>query len=218
MLQRVSAGICRDVLDNSEGLHAMTRRSILVASLLAALSAFYLHVLYLAATPQVSNVYKAYYMERKLRTWNHGNGPTYTLGQVMDFSEELPWLSKRGWSRHEKDGTWSDGKSAEIFLCIAAGAKPAALTIAGFPFTAPRAQINSQLVKVYINGIYAGSHVFSSDEEVSFNMPQQFEGSQAADGLTRIRFEFPNAASPKDLGVSSDSRDLGLYFRKLVLK
>ena len=67
---------------------------------------FYSYVTYIAFNPNVSNEYRLYYIEKKLLHWNNGEGLSYTLGTTLDFSKNIPYLSRHGWSHKEKSSTF----------------------------------------------------------------------------------------------------------------
>jgi hypothetical protein len=182
------------------------------------LAAFYLSVTYLAFHPNVSFLYRAYYIDRDLKYWNHGEGISYTLGQTLDFSKRLPYLSSEGWSFPETQGTWSEGASSRLLLELNQIGQPTEITFTVTPFLVPHRQVDAQRIGVWANGVKLGEAALTSPtaKEISFAIPSSVtlrEGRRL-----EIRFEYPNAEAPETLGVSTDARVLAFYFRSLVLR
>ncbi|WP_088282566.1 DUF7024 domain-containing protein [Ideonella sp. A 288] len=179
----------------------------------AALAAFYAHVGLLAARPQVSPMYRAFYIDQSLRHWNRGIGPIYRLGDTIDFGRAQPFLSRRGWSPHEDWGTWSDGPVAEIHLQLAATDRPRHLTLEVLPMLVPQKGLGAQTVTVHANGQPLGTRRVTSAQTLSFDIPEA--AWAGTDGLLRLRLDLPDAASPRQLGLSRDPRQLGIGLRRL---
>lgn len=181
----------------------------------AGLLAFYAHVLYLASRPQVSELYRLYYIDKNLRQWNHGQGPIYALGQVLDFRRELPFLSRQGWSVPEDWGTWTDGHWSEIYLRVSGTVMPQRLVIDLNPYIVHAKGVVSQTVKVYANGQLLGTRTVREAQTLTFTIPAT--AWHASQGFLRLRFEHGNPAVPRDLGLSPDRRVLALGFLRLRL-
>ena len=99
------------------------------------LASFYLSVIYLAFHPNVSFLYRAYYIDRDLKYWNHGEGIRYTLGQTLDFSQRLPYLSREGWSSPETQGTWSEGAAGRLLLELGQIGRPTEIRVTAEPLS-----------------------------------------------------------------------------------
>lgn len=70
-----------------------------------------------------------------------------------------------------------------------------------------------QDVDVYVNDILVDKLYVNEDKTYQINF--------SLDLVTKniiVRFEIPNAVSPAELGVSSDTRTLGLSIRKVIIK
>ena len=182
------------------------------------LAAFYLSVTYLAFHPNVSFLYRAYYIDRDLKYWNHGEGIGYTLGQILDFSKRLPYLSSEGWSFPETQGTWSEGASGKLLLELNQIGQPTEIKFTVTPFLVPHRQVDAQRIGVWANGVKLGEAALTlpTAKEISFAIPSSVT---LRDGRRlEIRFEYPDAEAPDTLGVSTDARVLAFYFRSLVLR
>lgn len=185
-------------------------------ALCAALLLFYVYVLTLAVRPQVSPIYRLYYIEKNLRQWKHGKGPEYQLGDAMDFRQTLPYLSRRGWSVPEPWGTWTDGRSSEIHVHIGGKVAPRWVVMEVNPYIVHEKGVVSQTVTVYANDHLLGSSTVNAAQLLKFEIPPT--ALQSADGLLRLRFEHANPAVPHDLGLSSDRRVLALGFLRLTVQ
>lgn len=113
----------------------LIRRSLLLFFVL--LLAFYSSVTLIAFNPNVSSIYRLYYIDKKLLHWNKGVGLNYTLGTVLDFTKELLYQSRQGWSGAEHWGTWSKGKVSELYFDLKDSNIPKKIEIVGHPFLSP---------------------------------------------------------------------------------
>jgi hypothetical protein len=182
------------------------------------LAAFYLSVIYLALHPNVSFLYRAYYIDKDLKYWNHGEGIQYTLGQSLDFSKRVPYLSREGWSYPETHGTWSEGASGRLLLELNGIGKPTEIRFAATPFLAPHKQVDSQRIGVWANGVKLGEATLTSqtEKEISFAIPSSLT---LRDGRRlEICFVYPDVEAPDTLGISSDARVRAFFFRRFVLR
>jgi hypothetical protein len=182
------------------------------------LAVFYLSAIYLTVHPNVSFLYRAYYIDRILKYWNHGEDIHYTLGQTLDFRKRLPYLSNEGWSFPETQGTWSEGASGRLLLEMNQTSRPTEIEFTVTPFLIPHGQVGVQRVSVWANGIQLGEAALSSPtaKEISFAIPSSVT---LRDGRwLEIRFDYPDAKAPDALGISTDDRVLALYFRSLVVR
>jgi hypothetical protein len=181
------------------------------------LAAFYISVFYLAFHPNVSFLYRAYYIDKDLKYWNHGEGIRYTLGQTLDFSNRLPYLSREGWSYPETHGTWSEGFSGRLLLELNGISQPTEIRFTVMPFLAPNKRLHVQRIGVWANGVKLGEVTLSSPsaKEISFSIPSSVT---LRDGRRlEICFEYPDAEAPDTLGVSTGVQRRALFFRQLAL-
>jgi hypothetical protein len=199
-----------------ERIYDMKYEKYVLVSCLGILCCFYLYVVYLAQHPKVSEPYRLYYIDKKLLNWSNGAGLLYHVGDVIDFTKPVPYLSRNGWSIAESWGIWSQGRVSEMYLQIVDGKQPETITISGHPFLSPQHGVTFQRLDVYINDIKIGSEIFSSEGEARFEIP-----AAAVSEVGRIlclRFEYSNPKSPKKLGLSSDDRVLGFGFVQLAIR
>lgn len=179
----------------------------------AALLAFYAYVGMLAAQPQVSHLYRLYYVDKSLRAWNHGKGPVYLVGQQLDFREALPFLSRVGWAYPEDWGTWTDGPVAELHFRVQG--LPRSLSMDVNPFVAPQAGLPAQTLRIFANGVAVGEYRLQAAQTLSVDLPASAMANGT--GYLTLRFELPQAASPRKMGLSPDGRLLGIGVRRFSL-
>jgi len=142
------------------------------------------------------------------------NIPVYQLGLSITFGKggTAEPYQKKGWSGPEEGFTWTDGNSSELLMKIDKPKSDIIMTAALEPLTVP-GKIGKQRVAININGKKAGEWSVNASGEYKLNIPQDYlKGS----GLN-ITFELPDAASPLELGVSKDSRKLGLAIKSINL-
>lgn len=183
-----------------------------------ALAAFYGVVLYLTQHPHVSPLYRAYYIDRKLLYWNHGEGLRYTLGDWLDFRKRIPYLSRDGWSSPEDWGTWSIGETSSLLFELEETDRPTEIRVIGIPFLALDRGITEQTISAFANDVPLGKVTLTSPsvDEIVFAIPPSVG---LKDGnLLEVRFTYSKPTSTAALGPSSDERILGFGFGRLVLR
>jgi hypothetical protein len=113
-----------------------------------------------------------------------------------------------GWSSPEAWGTWSENSSALIVLPLQAN-EANTLTIEAKPWLNEHHQ--KQDVFLAINGVNAGKINFDKNTEnlVLIKIPDEVKKVGVGD-LLRLKFYFPDAVRPIDIGVSPERRKLGL--------
>lgn len=178
---------------------------------------FYSYVTSIAFNPNVSAIYRLYYIDKKLLHWNKGAGLNYTLGTVLDFTKAVPYQSRQGWSGAEPWGTWSNGKISELYFDLNDSDIPKKIEIVGHPFLSPSNGVNVQLIRVFANNEILGEAALDSPGNVrlKFFIPNTIIINTNA--LIVIRIEYSNPASPESLGISHDSRELAFGFEKVIM-
>lgn len=132
-----------------------------------------------------------------------------TLGFASDGAASR-WLES-GWSSPENWGTWSSSNRAELRIDSRDLPKvhsPLSLQLEADMFVGP--WHSAQRVAVTVNGEPAGQYTVRYPQStLSMTIPL---GQVSADSrqMINVVFDLPDAASPLDLGLSSDGRDLAL--------
>lgn len=136
-------------------------------------------------------------------------------GQKISFAND--WANRekfiaKGWSIRESwGGIWSDGSNAEVALPMPPD-RPSTVTLNTKAFVTPNHP--KQLITVDINGTKTQQFTLSNPEENSLviEIPMELRGLP----FITIRFQFPDAASPKSLGIGADERKLGIGIKSAV--
>jgi len=118
-----------------------------------------------------------------------------------------------GWSGPEPPYRWTDNSAAEILFALE-NAGAASLELKMRPFLAP-GRIDQQRVTVTLNGRPLANWILRDSNPLTYSV------SVPRDLLTKknvLRFELPDARSPKELGVSTDARRLGIAVERMELK
>ena len=150
--------------------------------------------------------------------WFHDHGMS-----VLTFAEPIVWspkwqpgssagpgsfgaILKEGWSQQEIWGVWSEGDHARLSLPVYAGEFPAGarieLELTGFAPLEPR-QITLVAPEVPPVALRLGSQ----PQTVTIEVPSS---ALSASKPLGIDFQIPNPVSPRSLGLSQDSRLLGV--------
>lgn len=141
-----------------------------------------------------------------------------TIGtrKPIDFTDGVVSRSflGNGWSHTEPGfGVWSDGEDADLVLCRTEDdPPPGSLTLTVAPYLAGKHRRLG--VDVLINGAPVANWEFTDPALVArtFAVPGYAKTSREL----RVTFQIRHPASPRDLGLSSDGRALGLRLIRLV--
>jgi hypothetical protein len=111
-----------------------------------------------------------------------------------------------GWSTTEENFTWSEGTAPVLKMAIAPTNDPIVLnmTIAAL---IKEPELPAQPVEVSINGQKIAEWQVGNTAEFQAAIPPAIS---KAGGIVTITFTTPKATSPKALGLSADSRILGI--------
>lgn len=143
-------------------------------------------------TITLSDLVPALNLNERVIFSNQGNGVNY-LGD--------------GWSHSEHWGTWSSGSSANMFFPIPPR-QVDSIFIEANAFV-PSAIENHRLTMT-INGIPTTDLVLKEPAVVlDIKIPGAVKQELESETL-EVRFNFPDAVSPKDIGLSDDPRELAL--------
>jgi hypothetical protein len=138
---------------------------------------------------------------------------SYSLPAKINFSNNgnVAVIQRDGWSDPESEFTWTNGKNAELLLPITIEkTKNLKLIVSAFPFIYGDG-LKQQLVTVRSDGAELGRWAIDRDGEYAVDIPPE----HIKDGILSIEFEIPNAASPASLGLSEDTRLLGMAVRRI---
>lgn len=136
-------------------------------------------------------------------------GYKYELGSVLSFMEEdtASQYCVNGFSENEGTHTWISGKSATMMFTLDEDFNDLEVSI-------DCATINGiQNVTIYANENFIGDYEFNGDKINSIIIPNEYING----GTLILRFELPDAISPKELGASEDSRQLSLAMKTMSI-
>ena len=118
-----------------------------------------------------------------------------------------------GWSGDEPGFRWATGTKSELWLDNPGSARDCVLELDVAPFVDPPS-LAVQRLSIFVRGAPAGQVELTERRALGFRIP----GSVfAGNGPVRVRFEHPDAASPRANGHPSDSRVLGVAFHRAGL-
>ena len=146
------------------------------------------------------------------------------LGEEVAFSQGsgAERLLGEGWSALEPTGVWTVGERANlVFKLTPRSPGDVELMLAVEPFVMPA---HRELeVEVHANGQHVATRTFRHRRAVLRRGPQALRAVVPASvigetGRAVIELRLIEPASPRDLGLSDDSRRLGLHMRSLVAR
>ena len=130
------------------------------------------------------------------------------LSEELSFNPTSKGLSYLidGWGKPERWGTWSTSHSASIFLPITATQlQNIYIDFRAFILDS----LSTQRVEIFLNDVQVFSgHVRDRRGRLELKIPDAVKSDSFSS--IRIKFQFPDAAKPVDLGLNSDGRTLAL--------
>lgn len=181
------------------------KRNILIIAIFV-IGCFELYVLSEVLHPKVKDLYRLYFIEKKLLSWSHGKGVLYTHNTKITHLKIKSFLSKKGWASAENNFIWSDGKIASIYFQI-----DNIKLYEGLLSIQIANKIIESDIKCKLNGQYLETKIIDDIAQFKFN-PYILK----LDGVNELELEFPNAKKP-DIG-NGDQRLLGIALMSLVIK
>lgn len=164
-------------------------------ALAAILALFELAVLWQALHPNVSDNYRAYYIDRTTTCLQQPVTGEYVLGTELNFrseGDETRELRPCGWTGPAGDGTHSVGETSRLrFAVDAQGPLTLMLELTGVTLPGPA----QQRVLISANGHDIGEIAVTPDktERFAISIPASAVDD---DGFVDIRFDYPDAISP----------------------
>jgi hypothetical protein len=141
----------------------------------------------------------------------------YDLGSDIAFGKTGNAVSFMGigWSPCGEDFCWTADKSAELYLPIQEIDSELELQMLFKPFT-HATKVPQQRIAVLVNGKPLAEWSASSFEfeTTSVRIPAEL----ISEDLLHVSFQLPDAVSPESLGLSTDSRLLGIAVRNVRVK
>jgi hypothetical protein len=171
-------------------------------------------VLALALAPEVSADYRAYYLDRSTACWPRPTTGDYVLGQQLSFRDDsAAGNTVCGWLEPFDAGTYSTGDRARLRFDFAVPDGGLMLGLVARGYVGP-ARLQQRVV-VSANGQALGEIIFDSPDAAYHALAIPAEvAALDAEGVT-LQFDFPDAISPRDMGVNEDTRKLGILLETL---
>lgn len=134
----------------------------------------------------------------------------YNLGEELSFFGEMPNANEYytyGFSTSEEKFTWTNGKEAEMEFMVKGEYDDLILDMSYLTYG------DEQRVIVYANENKVEEYVAKGEETKQMIIPSEY----IYDDKLVLRFELPDASSPKDNGTGEDVRKLALAMKRLTL-
>lgn len=150
------------------------------------------------------------------RCFEKAQGAAGYCNSQFDFSTagSIPRNLIKGFSDAEGHGRWTDGVTASV-ECLDNGEafKNVKLQVAPFVYGA----LKSQRIEVTINGQHAFQEEIGTargtDNPIVIPLPRATDS-----GKYTLEFRFPDAVSPKEVGLNEDRRRLGFSFKRVMFE
>lgn len=139
----------------------------------------------------------------------NGNNYIYNLNENLSFGSAITAnkYCVYGFAGNEEYFTWTDGKNAVMQFNITDNYEDLLLTLEYGTY------LSSERVKIYANENEIADYIAQGEEVKEFFIPGQY----IEDGILVLRFELPDAISPRERGESEDPRQVALCMRTLTL-
>jgi len=135
----------------------------------------------------------------------------FKTGITFGSNGNLREFSQAGFSSNPDEvSTWSEAPVAELIFRLPPLRHDLQLIVEVFPFLGD-GRIQQQVCWVYFNGLFVHFEMIRAPVEMNFTMSRDLLNPRA----NRLSFVLPNAASPRELDMGDDLRQLGLSFVRL---
>lgn len=188
--------------------------------LIGALATFDLGVIALAFNPNVSDRYRAFFIERTTDCWPADVSGEIVPGQRVSFLKAdakgpARTLRRCGWLDAEGTGTWSIGPESRLLLMLPRPDEATIVELDLLPFTAEAHPL--QRVEVTANGRSVSSLRLDAKSAAKHEIELP-AGTAEPDGRLELALHFPDAISPRDIGLSTDRRNLAVRLIFVTLR
>ena len=166
-------------------------------------------------------MYFQYYIKGGIEKWNRGIGSRYSYGDRIDFRKggNSSDYILCGFSDQEKMGTWTCSENVYLFLLLNSTTKrDVNLYMSAFPFVSDKHQ--TLIIEVSVNGVavkklkYLISNSSQSLQIIKIN--NNIISSNKGNIVVEVKAK--DLVSPSELGLSNDTRKLGLCVDSIMLK
>ena len=174
----------------------------------------YVGILWWARTPDVSDVYRMYYIDHELQEWPGEDGISFIsgeweyLGVTNGEEEKASKRMGRGWSHREAEGRWTDGNQVRMWYRIPEGEQSSSFQLACDIV----ACITPEPVLVYAGDILMGEISPSQSGTVLFSVPANCTDEN---GVLEIVLYIQQTVVPTG---GNDNRELGVMIYKIKME
>jgi len=136
------------------------------------------------------------------------------IGSVLHFGKKgnAAAYVRSGWGQPESEHQWTDGHEAELAFELPVTNNDLILSFAAEPLIGGKSE--TQHVQAEWNGVLVGEwSIHKSGTYATIVWSRHLQASP----MVLLRFILPDALSPVALGLSQDTRKLGLCFREFRL-
>ncbi len=130
----------------------------------------------------------------------------------IEFADTLPGGMVTGFSGAESFGRWSDGFKASFTCILPDSQRPKTIILSTQGFAPPG---HPQRILVSLNGAAPQEYQYGTGEEtrtIEIALPETVAQQ------VHILFSFPDAISPKELGMGDDTRKIGIGVRSIEFR
>lgn len=174
-----------------------------------------------AMSPDVDPVYRSVYIDRQTACYPVEVTGEYRLGTRLSFGFEQGALRRtvvrcglrdpdRAW-----DGSWSDGERTLLEFAVEPPLTGLRLDAVIWPFL--DGGIASQRVVVSANAVRIAELVLDSNSAPYQTILVPGPIARANEGRVEISFEYPDARSPRELGIGNDDYAYAVFIRSVRL-
>jgi hypothetical protein len=139
----------------------------------------------------------------------------YQTGEPIRFvpngnAQKYMW---KGWADSEKGFIWTNGNMASLFFKLEKEPEKGLILTANLFAFLPGGKIAKQRADIYADDKKVGTWVVTSPGDYKIRIPRRLIKGK----IFKLSFSFPDAVSPLDLMLSTDTRKLALGFREMQL-
>lgn len=198
----------------------MTRGDLIRYGLLGLLALFEGGVLLISLNPQVSEAYHARFIAGTSTCYPLPASGMVPLGQRLSLVQNAETAGGRnillcGWTAPDFYGVWSFGGNADLRFHLDRPPGPLLLQLEMQPFLSPIR--TSQRAVFSANGVELTTLTLDDKSPLLQEVEIPGDIPLTAEGNLDLVIRFPDASSPSDAGVSTDSRKLAVRVLAVTL-
>jgi hypothetical protein len=180
--------------------------------LVAALALFELGVAVLILHPNVSELYRAYYITRSTSCWPRDTTTgIYQPTKLISFAYGLHGGSADdiklcGWNRPEGLGTWTLGRDTRLRLAVPHPGQPFGLIVNAEAFVSSDNPVQRMIVSIGDRALQTIVYATPDAQTSRIDIPADLAKGRTVD----LKLALPDALAPFSVGINTDGRLLAL--------